>query len=90
MTVGQLYWCILIAVAILSTLILSRVRQIAWRYKIPLCLLLANILPVIAVGSQLPSSESAGGLGIAMMFGLLSSILIIMSLAALLQGFRNR
>ena len=83
MSLDQLYWLISLSMSVLLPLLAWRVRRIRWKIKLPLCLLLANILPIGAV-APLTSAEDGVGFSITMMLGLFVSALIVVLLSSIL------
>ena len=83
--IGPVYYGSLIGVSIAAPLLASCFRSIRWRYKLPLCLLLANILPVFAIAHNFPNPRAAGGMGIAMGFGSMISLIIALPLSLFLK-----
>jgi hypothetical protein len=88
--IATVYYGILIAISIAAPILASRFRRIEWRYKLPLCLLLANLLPFLAITPSFTSPRVAGGFAMAMMFGLMISSVIVFPLSMLLKDRASR
>ncbi|HEY6817284.1 MAG TPA: hypothetical protein VI168_17230 [Croceibacterium sp.] len=82
---APVYYGSLVAISIAAPILASCFRSIRWRYKLPLCLLLANILPFLAITPSFPTPGAAGGFAIAMMFGLVISTLIVLPLSMFMK-----
>jgi prepilin signal peptidase PulO-like enzyme (type II secretory pathway) len=88
--IGPVYYGSLIAVSIAAPILASCLRRISWRYKLPFCVLLANVLPLVAIAPSFPSPRAAGGMGMAMMFGLIISLIIVPFLSMYLKDRVNQ
>ena len=84
------YYGSLVAISIAAPILVSRFRSMGWRYKLPLCLFLANILPFLAITPSFPTPRAAGGFAIAMMFGLMISTVIVLPVSMYLKDRVSR
>ncbi len=85
MTPGQIFWGSLIALSVVLPLLASRFPRVRWRYKLPLCLLLANILSLAAIPLATRGGIGPTGLSLAMFFGLAVSSVVAFSASAMLK-----
>ena len=85
MTPGQIFWGSLIAFSVGLPLLASRFSQVRWRYKFPLCMLLANILSLVALLTAVHGRIGPTGLSLAMTFGLVVSSVVAFLASAFLK-----
>jgi hypothetical protein len=74
------------ALSLIIPLLAARAPRVRWLYKFPICMLLVNVLPVMLV-YRLDSDGHVGStFGVAMMFGLFISFVIMIPTVGILAA----
>ena len=84
--IGALYYGSLIMASVAVPVLAWRLRAIRWRYKLPLCVLIANTTPLVAIGFIKPVKRiGPTGLSLAMFFGAIISLLLVLPISLFLR-----
>ncbi|MXO60778.1 hypothetical protein GRI89_14640 [Altererythrobacter salegens] len=87
MTPGRIFWGSLIALSVGLPLLASRFPRVRWRYKAPLCLLLAYILSLAAILGPTHGRIGPTGLLLVMFFGLAVSGVVVLAETLIFKGY---
>ena len=80
----------LVASSLVLPFVAARVPQVRWSYKVPACLLLANIIPFPVVRIFKPDFEYGALIGVAVLMHLIISLLLVVPVSAIIKAQGGR